>query len=97
MLFSYSQAFCWRNFIIFFSKDAVKRLQIHLMELLRYPYLLHRACLADLFIKGIIALNQCGSPLRLEEKLPGAYLLLVHPDIKVGANQEILVFFYIVR
>ena len=67
------------------------------MELLRYPYLLHLACLADLFIKGIIALNQCGSPLRLEGKLPGAYLLLVHPDIKVGTNQEILVFFYIVR
>ena len=84
-------------YYIFFSKDAVKRLQVHLTELLRYPYLLHRACLADLFIKGIITLNQYGSPLRLEEKLPGAYLLLVHPDIKVGANQEILVFFYIVR
>lgn len=83
--------------MIFFSKDAVKRLQVHLMELLRYPYLLHLTCLADLFIKGIITLNKCGSPLRLEEKLPGAYLLLVHPDIKVGANQEILVFFYIVR
>lgn len=95
--FSYSQAFSWRNFMIFFSKDAVKRLQVHLMELLRYPYLLHLTCLADLFIKGIITLNKCGSPLRLEEKLPGAYLLLVHPDIKVGANQEILVFFYIVR
>ena len=83
--------------MIFFSKDAVKRLKVHLMELLRYPYLLHLTCLADLFIKGIITLNKCGSPLRLEEKLPGAYLLLVHPDIKVGANQEILVSFYIVR
>lgn len=53
------------------------------MEMLRYPYFLHHKELATLFVEGLITLNKCESPLKLEEKLPGTYLLLVHPDAEV--------------
>lgn len=53
------------------------------MELLGYPYLLHHKQLADRFVDGIIAVLKFSYPLKLEEKLPGAYLLLIHPNEKV--------------
>ena len=53
------------------------------MEMLRYPYFLHHKELATLFVEGLITLNKCECPLKLEEKLPGTYLLLVYPDAEV--------------
>lgn len=58
-------------------------LQVPLMEILHYPYFLHHEQLAALFVQGLIGANKCGHPLKLEEKVPGAYLLLVHPDAEV--------------
>ena len=51
--------------------------------MLRFPYFLHDYKLALLFKRGLIALNVFACPLKLEEKLPGTYLLLVHPDPEV--------------
>lgn len=59
------------------------KLQVPLLEMLRFPYFLHNETLALWFKRGLIVLNVCGCPLKLEEKLPGAYLLLVHPDPEV--------------
>ena len=53
------------------------------MEVLGFPYLLHHKQLADQFVDGIIAVLKFSYPLKLEEKLPGAYLLLIHPNEKV--------------
>ncbi|XP_022786146.1 probable helicase senataxin [Stylophora pistillata] len=66
-----------------YMQDVPLKLQVPLLEMLRFPYFLHNEMLALLFKRGLIALNVWGCPLKLEEKLPGAYLLLVHPDPEV--------------
>ena len=78
------------NIVSVLLKDAASKLQVPLMEMLRYPYFLHHEQLAALFKMAMITLNQCGSPLKLEEKLPGAYLLLVHPDPEVWQSSHVL-------
>ena len=72
--------------IVLWLKDIATHLQVPLLEILKFPHLLHHKRLADLFKRGLIALNVCGCPLKLEEleeKLPGTYLLLVHHDPEV--------------
>ncbi|XP_067038859.1 probable helicase senataxin isoform X2 [Acropora muricata] len=67
------------------AEDVLTKLQVPLMEVLGFPYLLHHKQLADRFVDGIIAVLKFSYPLKLEEKLPGAYLLLIHPNEKVRA------------
>ena len=70
-------------------QDIATYLQVPLLEILKFPYFLHHEQLADLFTQGLIALNVCGCPLKLEEleeKLPGTYLLLVHHDPEVQVS-----------
>ncbi|XP_078359214.1 uncharacterized protein LOC144643749 isoform X2 [Oculina patagonica] len=65
------------------QKDVATNLQVPLLEILRFPYLLHDKRLADMFKRGLIAFNQSDCLLTVEEKLPGTYLLLVHPNKEV--------------
>jgi len=70
-------------------KDVATHLQVPLLEILKFPHLLHHKQLADLLTGGLIALNKRGCPLKLEdleEKLPGTYLLLVHHDPEVQGS-----------
>lgn len=61
------------------------KLEVPLMEILGYPYFLHHKQLAEQFVNGMVAVLKCNYPFKLEDKLPGAYLLLIHPCDKVRA------------
>ena len=79
------QSFLFR-FLSPFQEDPdeiVTKLHVPLLEILRFPYLLHHEKLSLQFVQGLITLLCCGCPLMLEEKHSGVYLLLVHPDPEV--------------
>ncbi|XP_048578304.1 uncharacterized protein LOC5512433 isoform X2 [Nematostella vectensis] len=58
-------------------------LHVSLIEILHYPQLLFNQKLASLFSKAVEAILSQGDEIAVEEKLPGVYLLLIHPDIKL--------------
>lgn len=57
--------------------------QITLKEILSYPRLLLNEKLARMFVQCVTQLLQREGHLGIDEKLPGVYLLLVHPDGRV--------------
>lgn len=61
------------------------KLIVAMQEILKYSYLLLYKKLAELFVKALFALETCAyaCPLDVNEKLPGVYLLLLHPDQQV--------------
>ena len=64
------------------------KLSVAMLEILKYPYLLLYKKLADLFVKALLALKNCGRSLEIyvEEKLSGVYLLLLHPNQQVSVH-----------
>ena len=63
--------------------ELQSKLSIPLQEILNFPYLLWNKDLAKLAVKGLLSLEEAGSPLIVDGKLPGIYLLLIHPSDKV--------------
>ena len=64
--------------------ELKSKLSIPLQEILQFPYLLWDKELEILAVKALLSLEEAGSPLILNCKLPGIYLLLVHPNSQVG-------------
>jgi hypothetical protein len=54
-----------------------------LQEILNYPYLLWSKDVANLTTEALLRLEREGSPLVLHDKLPGVYLLIIHPNSQV--------------
>ena len=63
--------------------ELKSKLSISLQEILNFPYLLWNKGLAALAVKGLLSLEEAGSPLIVDGKLPGIYLLLIHPNHQV--------------
>ncbi len=59
------------------------KLEVPLLEMLGYPRLLLNASLCDLFIQALKLLLSTNQEIT-QKKLPGVYLLLVHPDETVS-------------
>ena len=66
------------------------KLSVALPEILKYPYLLLHRRLGVLFVKALLALEKCRRSLEVEEKLPGVYLLLLHPDQQVSMLRSVI-------
>ncbi|KAG8447592.1 hypothetical protein GDO86_014918 [Hymenochirus boettgeri] len=54
-------------------------LRVPLLEILKYPYLLLSKHITELCTEALCKMEQANNPFQVFEKLPGVYLLLVHP------------------
>ncbi|CAB4031618.1 Hypothetical predicted protein, partial [Paramuricea clavata] len=75
--------FDWQEDKTFSGDDLLERLSISLREILNYPYLLWSKDVANLTTEALLRLEREGSPLVLHDKLPGVYLLIIHPNSQV--------------
>lgn len=66
-----------------FGDDFSEMLSISLQEILIYPYLLWSKELASLATEALLRLEAESSALPLDSKLPGVYLLVIHPNAQV--------------
>lgn len=54
--------------------------RVPLLEILKYPYLLLDKRVSELCVDALCKMEQVNNPFQVYEKLPGIYLLLVHPN-----------------
>ncbi|XP_056394368.1 probable helicase senataxin [Hyla sarda] len=54
--------------------------RVPLLEILKYPYLLLDKHIGELCIGALCKMEHVNNPFQVYEKLPGIYLLLVHPN-----------------
>ncbi|XP_075690814.1 putative helicase senataxin [Rhinoderma darwinii] len=54
--------------------------RVPLLEVLKYPYLLLDQRVSELCIEALCKMEHVNNPFQVYEKLPGIYLLLVHPN-----------------
>ncbi|XP_068104970.1 probable helicase senataxin isoform X2 [Hyperolius riggenbachi] len=57
--------------------------RVPLLEILRFPYLLLNSRVCELCIEALCKMEQVNNSFQVYDKLPGVYLLLVHPDERV--------------
>ncbi|MEE6505419.1 hypothetical protein FKM82_005519 [Ascaphus truei] len=55
-------------------------LRVPLLEILKYPYLLLNQKVSELCCDALCKMEQANNSFQVYEKLPGVYLLLVHPN-----------------
>ncbi|XP_018085035.1 probable helicase senataxin isoform X1 [Xenopus laevis] len=55
-------------------------LRVPLLEILKYPYLLLNKHVTELCTEALCKMEHANNPFQVYEKLPGVYLLLVHPN-----------------
>ncbi|KAG9472181.1 hypothetical protein GDO78_021002 [Eleutherodactylus coqui] len=55
-------------------------IRVPLLEILKYPYLLLNSRVSELCVDALCKMEQVNNPFQVYEKLPGIYLLLVHPN-----------------
>ncbi|XP_028393069.1 probable helicase senataxin isoform X2 [Dendronephthya gigantea] len=66
-----------------FGDELSEMLSISLHEILIFPYLLWSKELASLATEALLRLEALGSPLPFYSKLPGLYILVIHPNSEV--------------
>lgn len=54
--------------------------RVPLLEILKFPYLLVDKRVSELTVEALCKMEQVGNTFQVFEKLPGVYLLLVHPN-----------------
>ncbi|XP_069603679.1 probable helicase senataxin [Ranitomeya imitator] len=54
--------------------------RVPLLEILKYPYLLLNKLVSELCVDALCKMEHVNNPFQVYEKLPGIYLLLVHPN-----------------
>ncbi|XP_073412073.1 probable helicase senataxin isoform X2 [Dendrobates tinctorius] len=54
--------------------------RVPLLEILKYPYLLLNKLVSELCVAALCKMEHVNNPFQVYEKLPGIYLLLVHPN-----------------
>lgn len=54
--------------------------RVPLLEILKYPYLLLDKRVSELCVDALCKMEHVNNPFQVYEKLPGIYLLLVHPN-----------------
>ena len=64
----------------------MEKLTVPLQEILSFPYLLWSEELASLATQALLRLEEGDTPLVLQSKLPGVYVLAIHPNTKVSVE-----------
>uniref|UniRef100_A0A6I8S442 Senataxin n=1 Tax=Xenopus tropicalis TaxID=8364 RepID=A0A6I8S442_XENTR len=64
----------------FTGPNFESNLRVPLLEILKYPYLLLNKHVTELCTEALCKMEQANNPFQVYEKLPGVYLLLVHPS-----------------
>ncbi|KAM3911735.1 putative helicase senataxin [Leptodactylus fuscus] len=64
----------------FSGPNFESNVRVPLLEILKYPYLLLDKCVSELCVEALCKMEHVNNPFQVYEKLPGIYLLLVHPN-----------------
>ncbi|KAM4696046.1 putative helicase senataxin [Rhinophrynus dorsalis] len=69
-----------RQLFGFTGPNFESNLRVPLLEILKYPYLLLDQRVSELCTEALCKMEQVNNPFQVYDKLPGVYLLLVHPN-----------------
>lgn len=77
------------------AAELLSCLECPFRELMKYPRLLLNESLSELLVGVFKALQDADQSLEINERLPGVYLLLVHPDYEVCIYNLCCLFLFI--
>lgn len=79
------------------AAELLSCLECPFRELMKYPRLLLNESLSELLVGVFKALQDADQSLEINERLPGVYLLLVHPDYEVCIYNLCCLFLFILQ